>query len=101
VALHKDARLFPKTLVVPHRPHEPNHRSSQLRDGASNFASAAAGGFVGMGILPDDHNDLMHAEQRMTRELLEIATRNIATEFAPRWGPWAKKNERNSCAGES
>jgi hypothetical protein len=31
----------------------------------SNFASAAAGGFVGMGILPDGYNDLTHAEQHM------------------------------------
>jgi hypothetical protein len=58
---------------------------------ASNFASAAAGGFVGMGILPDGYNDVTHAEQRMASEFLQIAIGNIATEFEPQWGPWAKK----------
>ena len=58
---------------------------------ASNFASAAAGGFVGMGILSDGYNDLTHAEQRMASEFLQIAIGNIATEFEPQWGPWAKK----------
>jgi hypothetical protein len=57
----------------------------------SNFASAAAGGFVGMGILPDGYNDVTHAEQRMASEFLQIASGNIATEFEPQWGPWAKK----------
>jgi hypothetical protein len=57
----------------------------------SNFASAAAGGFVGMGILPHGYNDLTHAEQRMASEFLQIAIGNIATEFEPQWGPWAKK----------
>jgi hypothetical protein len=58
---------------------------------ASNFAAAAAGGFVGMGILPDGYNDVTHAEQRMASEFLQIAIGNIATEFEPQWGPWAKK----------
>jgi hypothetical protein len=57
----------------------------------SNFASAAAGGFVGMGILPHGYNDLTHAEQRMASEFLQIAVGNIATEFEPQWGPLAKK----------
>ncbi len=57
----------------------------------SNFASAAAGGFVGMGILPDGYNDVTHAEQRMASEFLQIAIGNIATEFEPQWGPLAKK----------
>ena len=58
---------------------------------ASNFAAAAAGGFVSMGILPDGYNDVTHAEQRMASEFLQIAIGNIATEFEPQWGPWAKK----------
>ncbi len=58
---------------------------------ASNFASAAAGGFVGMGILPNGYNDLTHAEQRMASEFLQIAIGNIAAEFEPQWGPWVKK----------
>ena len=57
----------------------------------SNFASAAAGGFVGIGILPHGYNDLTHAEQHMASEFLQIAIGNIATEFEPQWGPWAKK----------
>jgi hypothetical protein len=57
----------------------------------SNFASAAAGGFVGMGILPHGYNDLTHAEQHMASEFLQIAIGNIATEFEPQWGPLAKK----------
>ena len=57
----------------------------------SNFASAAAGGFVGMGILPDGYNDITHAEQRMASEFLQIGIGNVLTEFEPQWGPWAKK----------
>jgi hypothetical protein len=58
---------------------------------ASNFASAAAGGFLGMGILPDGYNDATHAEQRMASEFLQIGIANVITEFEPQWGPWAKK----------
>ena len=57
----------------------------------SNFASAAAGGFVGMGILPNGYNDVTHAEQRMASEFLQIAIGNVVTEFEPQWGPLAKK----------
>ena len=58
---------------------------------ASNFAAAAAGGFVGMGILPNGYNDLTHAEQHMASEFLQIGIGNVITEFEPQWGPWAKK----------
>jgi hypothetical protein len=58
---------------------------------ASNFSSVAAGGFVGMGILPDGYNDVTHAEQRMASEFLQIGIGNVLTEFEPQWGPWAKK----------
>jgi hypothetical protein len=58
---------------------------------ASNFASAAAGGFVGMGILPDGYNDLTHAEQHMASEFLQLGIGNVITEFQPEWGPWAQK----------
>jgi hypothetical protein len=58
---------------------------------ASNFASAAAGGFVGMGILPNGYNDVTHAEQHMASEFLQIGIGNVLTEFEPQWGPWAKK----------
>src|SRR5260370_5885908 len=39
----------------------------------SNFASAAAGGFVGMGILPDGYNHLTRAAQRMASDVLQLA----------------------------
>jgi hypothetical protein len=58
---------------------------------ASNFAAAAAGGFVGMGILPNGYNDITHAEQQMASEFLQIGIGNLLTEFEPQWGPWAKK----------
>jgi hypothetical protein len=57
----------------------------------SNFAGAAAGGFVGMGFLPAGHDDLSHAEQRALRGLETIAVRNIVTEFRPEWEPTLKK----------
>jgi hypothetical protein len=53
----------------------------------SNFAGAAAGGFVGMGFLPNGYNNVAHAEQRALRGLETDAIRNIATEFRPEWGP--------------
>ena len=58
---------------------------------ASNFAAAAAAGFVGMGILPNGYNDITHAEQHMGSEFLQIGIGNVLTEFEPQWGPWAKK----------
>jgi hypothetical protein len=57
----------------------------------SNFAGAAAGGFVGMGFYPDGHNDVAHAEQRALRGLETIAVRNIVTEFRPEWEPILRK----------
>lgn len=57
----------------------------------SNFAAAAAGGFVGMGILPNGYNDLTHAGQHMVSEFWQIAIGNLAAEFEPQWGPWVEK----------
>jgi hypothetical protein len=57
----------------------------------SNFAGAAAGGFVGMGMLPNGYNDVAHAEQRALRGLETIAVRNLITEFRPEWEPTLKK----------
>jgi hypothetical protein len=56
-----------------------------------NFASAAAGGFVGMAYLPDGFNDLSHAGQRVGTEFLGITAANISREFAPQWGPVVHK----------
>src|SRR5260370_8478366 len=48
----------------------------------SNFASAAAGRFAGMAILPNGYNDVAHAEQRMAIKFLQLPTRNVATHIA-------------------
>lgn len=57
----------------------------------SNFAGAAAGGFVGRAYLPNGYNDLTHAEQRMAIQFANIAFQNIAAEFQPQWGPLVRK----------
>ena len=57
----------------------------------SNFAGAAAGGFVGMGYLPAGYNDITHAEQRMAMQFGTLALRNVAVEFEPQWGPFVRK----------
>jgi|HubBroStandDraft_2_1064218.scaffolds.fasta_scaffold18357_1 hypothetical protein len=57
----------------------------------SNFAGAAAGGFVGNAYLPRGFNDLTHAEQRMAFQFASIAIQNIAAEFQPQWGPIVRK----------
>jgi hypothetical protein len=57
----------------------------------SNFAGAAAGGFVGRAYLPHGYNDLTHAEQRMTIQFASIAIQNVAAEFQPQWGPIVRK----------
>jgi hypothetical protein len=57
----------------------------------SNFAGAAAGGFVGRAYLPRGYNDLTHAEQRMAFQFASIAIQNIAAEFQPQWGPFVRK----------
>ncbi|HEX4652385.1 MAG TPA: hypothetical protein VH250_12860 [Granulicella sp.] len=56
-----------------------------------NFASAAAGGFVGMAYLPAGYNDASHAGERMGTEFLGLAVQNVAREFAPQWVPIARK----------
>ncbi len=57
----------------------------------SNFASATAGGFVGMAYLPPGFNDASHAGQRVGTEFLDIVIANVAREFAPQWTPLARK----------
>jgi len=57
----------------------------------SNFAGAAAGGFVGNAYLPHGYNDLTHAEQRMAFQFAGIAIQNIVAEFQPQWGPLVRK----------
>ena len=57
----------------------------------ANFASAAAGGFVGMAYLPAGFNDVTHAGERTGTEFLGLALQNVAREFAPQWVPIARK----------
>jgi hypothetical protein len=97
--LHEDPRYLRSTSTNPFR--RTVHalvftvfdktESGRTTFAASNFASAAAGGFVGMGILPDGYNDVTHAEQHIASEFLQIGIGNVLTEFEPQWGPWAKK----------
>jgi hypothetical protein len=66
----------------------------------SNFAGAAAGGFVGNAYLPHGYNDLTHAEQRMAFQFTSIAIQNIAAEFQPQWGPVVRKLRINKIIPE-
>jgi hypothetical protein len=65
--------------------------SGKTRIAYSHLTGAAAGGFVGMGILPDGFNDVTHGEQRAASEFGSYAISNLLTEFQPEWGPWAQK----------
>jgi hypothetical protein len=49
----------------------------------SNFAGAAANGFLGNAYLPPGFNDLTHAGQRGTDALAGLAGQNVLQEFAP------------------
>jgi len=66
----------------------------------SNFAGAAAGGFVGSAYLPHGYNDLTHAQQRMAAQFASIAIQNIAAEFQPQWGPLVRKLRINKILPE-
>jgi hypothetical protein len=66
----------------------------------SNFAGAAAGGFVGNAYLPHGYNDLTHAQQRMAFQFAGIAIQNMAAEFQPQWGPVVRKLRINKIIPE-
>jgi hypothetical protein len=57
----------------------------------SNFAGAAANGFLGNAYLPPGFNDLTHAGQRGTYALAGLAGQNVLQEFAPELGRALKK----------
>jgi hypothetical protein len=57
----------------------------------SNFAGAAAGGFVGMAYLPDGFNDTTHAGQRALSEFMGLGVSNLAAEFMPELAPILRK----------
>jgi hypothetical protein len=99
VTLHEDPRYLRSTStnVVARTAHALAFTVVDKRDSGKstiafgNFAAAAAGGFVGMGFLPDGWNDATHAGQRAAGEFGTIAVGHVITEFEPEWGPWAKK----------
>jgi hypothetical protein len=57
----------------------------------SNFAGAAANGFLGNAYLPPGFNDLTHAGQRGTDALAGLAGQNVLIEFAPELARALKK----------
>jgi len=57
--------------------------SGRLRPAISNFAGAAAGGFVGNAYLPAGFNNVSHAGQRAALQLGIFAAGNLFREFAP------------------
>ena len=99
VALHEDPRYVPSgsTNALVRTFHAVAFSFVDKTDSGhntfafSNFAGAAAGGFVGMGFLPDGYNDVTHAERRALRGLESDAIRNIVTEFRPEWAPILRK----------
>ena len=99
VALHEDPRYVPagSTNGVVRIAHAIAFTFVDKTDSGrntfafSNFAGAAAGGFVGMAFLPDGYNTTTRAEQRALRGLSSVAVRNIITEFRPQWAPVLRK----------
>ena len=93
VALHEDPRYVPsgstnglvRTLHAVAFTFVDRTDSGHKTFAFSNFAGAAAGGFAGMGLLPDGLNDVTHAEQRALRGLAMAAIRNLAMEYRPEW----------------
>lgn len=99
VALHEDPRYVPSknTNALVRTFHSVAFTFVDKTDSGrntfalSNFAGAAAGGFVGMGMLPAGYDDVPHAGRRALRNLETIAVRNILTEFRPEWAPILRK----------
>lgn len=89
--LHEDPRYYPSSQsgVLPRVLHAVaftafDHSDSGHRIlAASNFIGATAGGFIGMTWEPNGFNDVTHAYQRSSLELLAFVARNLAAEFAP------------------
>lgn len=57
----------------------------------SNFAGAAASGFIGNAYLPTGFDDLTHAGQRSTFAFGGLAVRNVLQEFSPELGRALRK----------
>ena len=100
VALHEDPRYLPApqgASVGSRVSHAvgftfiDRDNSGRRRLAFSNYASAGAGGFVGMAYLPDGYNDVTHAGQRAATQFLQIGIANIAREFSPELAPIIRK----------
>jgi hypothetical protein len=99
VALHEDPRYVPSSCTNPltRTLHAfaftfvDKADSGRNTIAVSNFAGAAAGGFVGMGILPDGYNDVTHAGQRAIQNMQFFVIQNIATEYQPELGRILKR----------
>ena len=99
IALHEDTRYRPSgsTNVLYRVFHALSYTVVDRTDlgkrtiAISNFAGAAAGGFVGTAYLPNGFNNAAHAQQRMAAQFATVAIHNLAAEFQPQWGPIVKK----------
>ena len=90
-ATHEDPRYVASTRsgLVPRAMHAlrfvfiDRSDSGSNRLAISNFAGAAAGGFVGNAYLPDGYNNASHAYTRSALALSGFLTSNLADEFHP------------------
>ena len=91
LALHEDLRYFPAASRNPVRRalHAITFAALDRSDSgrttlaASNFLSAAAGGFVGNAYLPRGYDDTPHALTRMGTQFGFIVAENLVNEFRP------------------
>ena len=99
VVLHEDPRYrrSESTLVLARFSHAlmftfvDKTDSGHTTLAVSNFAGAAANGFLGNAYLPPGFDDLTHAGQRSTEALAGLAGQNLLIEFAPDLGRALKK----------
>jgi hypothetical protein len=90
-ATHEDPRysrstrtgLLPRSLHALKFVFIDHSDSGNNRLALSNFAGAAAGGFVGNAYLPDGYNNASHAYTRSALALSGFLTSNLADEFHP------------------
>ncbi len=89
--LHEDPRYQPakSTSFAGRLVHALGYSIVDRTDGGratlavSNFAGAAAGGFVGNAYMPDGFHDVTHGGQRALMIFGGMAARNLLEEFAP------------------
>jgi hypothetical protein len=98
-ALHEDPRYYPTSSnnVAARFGHALlftviDRRSADHRDLAlSNFAGAAAAGFIGNLWEPRGFNDITHGGQRAALEMSTFASHNLIAEFSPQLERFARK----------